>query len=211
MKVGAFAGSALLCGDQSELGGGPLSRLTRIMGLDDRFCPVTWKLGPLPRTKRAAQKRAGEFITQEAWRVIVMLGRKAAAAFFHEGPFFTGALDRLGRVPLVSLPPPSSSEWRDHLVHRARELLREAAPDLPWGVFDDPLARLAYVIRLEAEDTFWAAAVPADLRRKPLWDAGDLMVALDAAEEHGLPRVYGERLVARYRAFNAIGAVGAAA
>jgi hypothetical protein len=201
------AGSVLLCGEQPELGGGPLSRLTRIMGFDDKACPVRFKCVTLASsgrwTKKVARKRAVEILTHEECLLIVLLGRKAAAAFGHEGPSFTRLLDPTrGRVSLVSLPPPSSREWRPQLVHRARELLREAVPSLPWGVFDDSLARLAFACRLAAEGALWAAAVPADLRNKLRWrwDEADLMVALDALEERGLPRTSGALLVSRFGA-----------
>jgi hypothetical protein len=177
------------------------------MGFDDEACPVRFKCVTLASSgrwvKKVARKRALEILAHEPCLLIVLLGRKAAAAFGHEGPSFTRLLD--GRVPLVSLPPPSSREWRPHLVQRARKLLREAVPDLPWGVYDDSLARLAFSLRLAAENAIWVSAVPTELRNKRIWDASDRMVALDAAEERGLPRSSGELLVEYCRAMKLIG------
>jgi hypothetical protein len=122
-------------------------RLRRILGLPQyqyldlhrkNLCDGDW-------SSQDARKRARELLSPEApWRVIVLLGRKVTASFEKV------ALDDVPLVPfstrecrpgmtLVSLPHPSGRNtcWNDRkLWDRAREILRELAPELPWGSID---------------------------------------------------------------------------
>ena len=199
--------SVLLCGERADLWDTTsLTRRTLIFGLDHWSYPRGLKWGRLvvpgnAAKQKSSRKQALEFLTQGAWRLIVLFGSKASRVFGHEGPFFTHALDfAFARVPVVSLPPPlSRREWRGPLVDRARDLLRKASPDLPWGVLDDPLARVSFAFRLAAEAALWMEVLPVELRDKSKWDSTDHMVALDGFEHRGLPRVSAELLIARCR------------
>ena len=76
------------------------------------------------------------------WRVVVMLGRKVADAFEYDRPFFThGVASRTGgKMILVSLPHPSgrnAGSWSGQAPMRARQILRELAPEVLWGSADD--------------------------------------------------------------------------
>jgi len=120
-------------------------RLRRILGLPQHkylaihrtnLCPTDW-------STREARRRAQLLVADPSapWRVLVMLGRKVADAFGYEKPFFTHdvATRTDGEMHLVSLPHPSgrNTVWNDgRLVTRAREILRELAPELPWGSID---------------------------------------------------------------------------
>jgi hypothetical protein len=123
-------------------------RLRRIFGLPQHqylalhrknLCDGDW-------SKEAAKKRAFEILSPHApWRVIVLLGRKVTEVFE------SVALDDAKFVPfstrvccpgmtLVSLPHPSGANagsWSgDKPRARAREIMREVAPELPWGSID---------------------------------------------------------------------------
>ena len=122
-------------------------RLRRILGLpEDQYlalhrknlCDGTW-------SKDAAKRRALSLLSPEApWRVIVLLGRKVTETFERV------ALDGVPLVPfatrgccpgmtLVSLPHPSGRNaraWSPALQERARQILRDLAPELPWGSID---------------------------------------------------------------------------
>lgn len=123
-------------------------RLHRILGLPQHqylalhrknLCDGDW-------SKKDAEKRALELLSPDApWRVIVLLGRKVTETFEKV------ALDGASLVPfstkpcspgmtLISLPHPSgrnAASWNPQLHERARQILREHAPELPWGVRDD--------------------------------------------------------------------------
>lgn len=143
----------LLCGEDNPYGSSPDFalycyppgcagyRLRRILGLPQHqylalrrmnLCTGGWSL-------RAARDRASLLVTDEATPpVVVMLGRKVADAFGYERPFFTRGEQR--RFTLVSLPHPSgrSTIYNDSkIVDRTRQLLREVAPEVPWGSIDD--------------------------------------------------------------------------
>jgi hypothetical protein len=129
-----------------------------------------------------------------AWRAIVLLGHKTKTAFGYDRPFFSHEASSLNPdVCLVCLPGPRDRAWCDaRLVQRGRQILREIIPSLPWGSQYDPFTTLSFALRCAAECTFWTCAIPADLREKVWWDDDDFMVALDAAEEHGIERARGE-------------------
>ena len=122
-------------------------RLRRILGLPQHqylalhrknLCDGDW-------SNAAARTRALELLDPHApWRVMVLLGRKVTAAFEKV------ALDDAPLVPfsmtgccpgmtLVSLPHPSGRNlvWNQSWARdRARQLLCEVAPELPWGSGD---------------------------------------------------------------------------
>jgi hypothetical protein len=123
-------------------------RLRRILGLPQHqylalhrknLCDSAW-------TKKAAETRVFEILSPAApWNVVVLLGRKVTKAFA------SVALDDADFVPfstkvccpgmtLVSLPHPSGANagsWSgDKPRDRAREIMREVAPELPWGAID---------------------------------------------------------------------------
>lgn len=122
-------------------------RLRRILGLAQyqylglhrtNLCPTDWSL-------REARRRAQLLVADPSapWRVVVMLGRKVSDAFEYDQPFFThGVASRTdGEMILVSLPHPSgrnTGSWSGQAPMRARQILRELAPELPWGSADDP-------------------------------------------------------------------------
>lgn len=121
-------------------------RLRRILGLPQHqylalhranLCPTDWSL-------REARRRAQLLVADPSapWRVVVMLGRKVAEAFGYDRPFFTHdvAARTDGEMRLVSLPHPSgrnASAWSGKAPLRAREILRELAPEVPWGSADE--------------------------------------------------------------------------
>lgn len=92
---------------------------------------------------REARRRAQIFCADPSapWRVIVLLGRKVADAFYYERDFFTHGVEPTTAtwtrpITLVSLPHPSGRVllWNKHETRlRAREIMRDLAPDLPWG------------------------------------------------------------------------------
>lgn len=123
-------------------------RLRRILGLPQHqylslhrknLCDGDW-------SKESAKQRALELLDPHApWRVMVLLGRKVTETFERVAldgaplvPFSTRPCC-LGRT-LVSLPHPSGRNaraWSPALQARARQILHELAPELPWGSADD--------------------------------------------------------------------------
>ena len=121
--------------------------LRRILGLpEDQYlalhranlCDGTWA------NKRARERAAELLVPCSPHPVIVMLGRKVTdavrrAAMIDEDivPFSTK-----GCCPgftLVSLPHPSgrnAAAWSGSARERARQILRELVPSLPWGSDD---------------------------------------------------------------------------
>jgi len=122
-------------------------RLHRILGLSEdqyldlhrkNLCDGDW-------SKEQAKKRALELLSPDApWRVIVLLGRKVTETFekvvLDDVPlvvFSTRAC--CPGMTLVSLPHPSgrnAAMWNLKARDRARQILRELAPELPWGSID---------------------------------------------------------------------------
>lgn len=122
-------------------------RLRRIFGLPQyqylalhrtNLCDGTW-------SKPRAKERALELLSPTApWQVMVLLGRKVTETFEKV------ALDDVPLVPfatktccpgmtLVSLPHPSGRNvalWNVKARDRAREILREVAPEVAWGSID---------------------------------------------------------------------------
>lgn len=188
----AWQAATLLCGE-----GRFDYRFLGVLGLPppyrDLRHAVLWPSRPW--NKKEARRQAFRLVEAPAsWRAIVMLGSKTKAAFGYDRPFFSHEASSLNpEVQLVCLPDPRDRAWRDvRLVRRARDLLREVIPSLPWGTQDDPFTALGFSLRCAAECTFWACAIPAALREKEHWEEDDFMVALDAAEEHGVDRTRGE-------------------
>jgi hypothetical protein len=125
--------------------------LRRILGLPEHqhlalhrknLCDDAWS------TNRARQ-RALDLLTPHAdWKVMVLLGRKVTETFEKV------ALDGASLVPfatktccpgmtLVSLPHPSGRNaalWTSKARDRARQILREIAPEIPWGSFEEGMA-----------------------------------------------------------------------
>ena len=122
-------------------------RLRRILGLPQHqylalhrknLCDADW-------SKKDAEKRVIELLSPEApWRVIVLLGRKVTEAFEkvalggRELVAFS-TRECCPGMTLVSLPHPSgrnAGSWNPKLHERARQILRELVPELPWGARD---------------------------------------------------------------------------
>jgi hypothetical protein len=127
-------------------------RLRKILGLPQyrylalhrvNLCDGEW-------SSVAARERARALLDPAAtWRVIVLLGRKVTETFEK------AALDDVPLVAfssrsccpgmtLVSLPHPSGRNaalWNPKARDRARQILRELVPDLPWGSADAEEAR----------------------------------------------------------------------
>lgn len=123
------------------------ARLRRIFGLSEdqylelhrnNLCDGDW-------SKEEAKKRALELLTPAAeWNVIVLLGRKVTEVFekvvLDDVPLV--AFSTRGCCPgmtLVSLPHPSGRNaalWNPKARDRAREILRDLVPELPWGSMD---------------------------------------------------------------------------
>lgn len=122
-------------------------RLRRILGLPQHqylglhranLCDGAWSM---PRAKA----RASELLVPRApWPVIVLLGRKVTdamrrAAMIDEDiePFSTRGC--CPGMTLVSLPHPSGRNaalWSGKARDRARSILRELVPEVPWGNAD---------------------------------------------------------------------------
>lgn len=150
-----MTGRVLLLGESNPYGSNPEwalychppgcagFRLRRILGLSEdqylalhrkNLCDGDW-------SKDQAKARAGELLAPEApWRVIVLLGRKVTETFEKVAldapliPFSTRAC--CPGMTLVSLPHPSgrnAASWNPKLQERARQILRDLAPELPWG------------------------------------------------------------------------------
>ena len=123
-------------------------RLRRILGLPQHqylalhrknLCDGAW-------SKDRAKARALELLDPQAsWNVMVLLGRKVTETFEKV------ALDDVRLEPfasrtccpgmtLVSLPHPSgrnAGSWSGQAPMRARQILRELAPEVAWGSADD--------------------------------------------------------------------------
>ena len=122
-------------------------RLRLILGLpeDDylnlhrkNLCDGAWSM-------KSAQERTFELLDPQApWQVIVLLGRKVTRTFeklaLDDVPLV--AFSTRGCCPgmtLVSLPHPSGQNaglWPPSARARARQILRELAPEVPWGSAD---------------------------------------------------------------------------
>ena len=122
-------------------------RMRRILGLpQDQYLALHRKnLCDGEWSKEQAKKRVWELLSPDApWRVMVLLGRKVTEAFekvalddvplvaFSTRPCCPG-------MTLVSLPHPSGRNaalWNPKARDRARQILRELVPELPWGSTD---------------------------------------------------------------------------
>jgi hypothetical protein len=123
-------------------------RLFRILGLpEDQYlglhrtnlCAGEW-------STVQAKDRVWELLSPQApWNVIVLLGRKVTESFqkvaLEDVPLvaFSTRVCCPG-MTLVSLPHPSgrnASQWNPKARARVREIMREVAPELPWGSADD--------------------------------------------------------------------------
>jgi len=123
-------------------------RLRRILGLPQHqylalyrknLCDGDW-------SKEQAKQRAFELLSpQSPWKVMVLLGRKVTETFERMAlrdeklvPFSTRAC--CPGMTFVSLPHPSgrnATAWSNPKARdRARQILRELAPELPWGSID---------------------------------------------------------------------------
>jgi hypothetical protein len=123
------------------------NRLRRILGLPQHqylalhrknLCDGDW-------SKESAKKRAFELLDPAApWRVIVLLGRKVTETFEHvalsDEPLVAFATKTCcPGMTLVSLPHPSGRNaalWQPKARDRARQILRELAPEIAWGSTD---------------------------------------------------------------------------
>lgn len=124
-------------------------RLRRILGLPQHqylalhrtnLCIGDWSKGH-------AKARALELLSPHApWQVMVLLGRKVTEVFekvaLDDVPLVAfSSRSCCPGVTLVSLPHPSGRNaalWNPKARARAREILRELVPELPWGSADDP-------------------------------------------------------------------------
>jgi len=122
-------------------------RLRRILGLPQHrylalhranLCDGDW-------SKERAKQRAHELLSPQApWSVIVLLGRKVTEAFEKvalDGAPLVAFSTRTccPGMTLVSLPHPSGRNlvWNQPWARdRARQLLREVAPEVAWGSAD---------------------------------------------------------------------------
>lgn len=163
-------GRVLLVGEDNPYGSDPAFalycyppgcagyRLRRILGLPQHIylslhrknlCDDAW-------SAKRARERAFELLTPFAeWKVLVLLGRKVTSTFekvaFSGDPLEAFAFRRsCPGLTLVSLPHPSGRNlvWNQPwATTRAREILHEVAPEVPWGGID---AEDASVVREEA-------------------------------------------------------------
>lgn len=154
-----MTGRVLLLGEQNPYGSNPEFalychppgcagyRFRRILGLpEDQYLSLHRKnLCDGDWSKDQAKKRAFDLLSPAApWRVIVLLGRKVTETFekvaLDDVPFV--AFSTRACCPgmtLVSLPHPSGRNaalWNPKARDRAREILRELVPELPWGSID---------------------------------------------------------------------------
>ena len=126
-------------------------RLHHILGLPQHqylalhrknLCDGDW-------SKEQAKKRARELISSAApWRVMVLLGRKVTETFEKVAlrdvplvPFSSRMCSP--SLTLVSLPHPSgrnAAAWNLQARARARQLLRELAPEVAWGSADTAIS-----------------------------------------------------------------------
>jgi len=122
-------------------------RLRRILGLPQHqylglhrtnLCDGDW-------SKERAKQRALELLSpQSPWRVMVLLGRKVTDTFeriaLSNEKLVPFSMRASSGMTFVSLPHPSgrnAAAWSNPKARdRAREILRELAPELPWGSID---------------------------------------------------------------------------
>ena len=132
---GADPHYALFCEPENSAGGRlcrlvcALRRPTYLAINRTNLCSHRW-------IKEEARRRAGLMMACEKWNVIIMLGRKVSGAFGYRGDPFTKVDLPDYQLTLVSLPHPSGRclAWNvPGAFDRARELLRESCPDVPWG------------------------------------------------------------------------------
>jgi hypothetical protein len=119
--------------------GGRLQRL--ICGITPERYESLGRLNLCPRTWSAKEARLhAAVIRREGRPVVVLLGRKVADAFgLHDVEPFSVRAE--GVTTLVLLPHPSglSRAWDEpEAVARARAILRDVAPAVPWGELDEP-------------------------------------------------------------------------
>jgi hypothetical protein len=190
--------ATMLCGEERLVLGRDNHQFQEALGLPEplfRDLPYAVICRDHAWSKKEARRQAFRFVEAPAkWRAIVLLGHKTKTAFDHDRPFFSHEASSLNPdVQLVSLPSPKDRAWRDtRLVMRARQILREVIPALPWGAQHDMFSALGFSLRCAAECALWSWVIPAPLREKECWDEDDLMVALDAIEAFGLDRARGE-------------------
>jgi hypothetical protein len=121
-------------------------RLMKILGLSEDQYLALHRTNLCSReafSMKEARRRAELLCTDPSapWRVVVLLGRKVADAFGYELDFFTHGIEPRTvawstPVTLVSLPHPSGRVllWNKPDTRlRAREIMRELVPELPWG------------------------------------------------------------------------------
>ena len=121
-------------------------RLMQILGLPEDAYLSIWRtnLCACGAWSMKTARKTAQILTADPmhpWRTIVLFGRKVADAFEYDRPFFThGAASRTaGELILVSLPHPSgrnAGSWSGQAPSRARQILRELAPEVPWGSID---------------------------------------------------------------------------
>jgi hypothetical protein len=122
-------------------------RLCRILGLPQHqylslhrknLCDGDW-------SKEQAKERALSLLSPQApWNVMVLLGRKVTETFEKialDAPLIAFSTRTCSPdMTLVSLPHPSgrnAAAWSNPKLHeRAQQILRELAPELPWGSID---------------------------------------------------------------------------
>jgi hypothetical protein len=200
-KHPSWHASTLLCGEAAFFGNDE-----RALVLQRRFGLPAQQLRDLPCkvlypsrmwSEKEAQRKAFKLVeAPAAWRVIVLLGGKTKTAFGYYRPFFSHETSSWNcDVQLVALPSPGDRSWRNtRLAGRARQLLREVIPSVPWGTLDDPFNTLGFALRCAAECALWKLAIPAALQEHAPWTDDEFMVAMDATEAHGLDRLRGEYL-----------------
>lgn len=112
-------------------------RLRQILGLHRtgylfalarrNLCAATWNDLEAKATADLIAAESGEL-------VVVMLGRKVATAF---GRAWLAPFERDGRFVAIPHPSGRNRAWNDPgAVDRTRTLLREVAPQIPWGIAD---------------------------------------------------------------------------
>ena len=153
-----MTGRVLLIGENNPYGSEPAFalycyppgcagyRLRRIFGLPQHqylalhrknLCDGDW-------SKEQAKTRARELLSpQSPWNVMVLLGRKVTEMFekvaLDDVPLVAFSTRVCSGMTLISLPHPSGRNtiWNNpKMPARARAILRELAPELPWGSID---------------------------------------------------------------------------